>query len=121
MILVFIFSILVAATKGFDADAIVQAACAASATNSHFVSAIRKPCGTGPSCNTICQNAISSMRAIYGNQGSATGSCFQTFHFYYKYSPLTPEQTGSAQFAMYRYGNGCGSTGCGPNFCCCQA
>lgn len=58
--------------KAFDADAIAQAACAAS-TSSGFVSAIRRTCGSGQdSCNTICSNAISSMRAIYGIQGSAT-------------------------------------------------
>lgn len=58
--------------KAYDADAIAQAACAASASGG-FVSAIRRTCGSGQaSCATICSNAISSMRAIYGNQGSAT-------------------------------------------------
>lgn len=58
--------------KAFDADAIAQAACSAS-TSDGIVSAIRRTCGSGQdSCNTICSNAISSMRAIYGIQGSAT-------------------------------------------------
>ncbi|XP_062591557.1 uncharacterized protein LOC134253054 [Saccostrea cucullata] len=106
---------------GFDAGAIAQAACAGSVSNNHFVSAIRRPCGIGPSCNTLCRNAIGSMRDIYGNQGSRTGRCFQAFHFYYKYSPQNPQSTGTAQMAMYRYGNGFNWTSCGPNFCCCQA
>eukprot|EP00105_Crassostrea_gigas_P021646 XP_011440852.1 PREDICTED: uncharacterized protein LOC105337689 [Crassostrea gigas] len=105
----------------FDADAIAQAACAASSPGG-FVSAIRRTCsGTQASCNTICSNAISGMRAIYGNQGSTTGTCFQAFHFYYKHATLKPEEKGKALLAMHRYRDGCNSTSCGPNFCCCKA
>eukprot|EP00105_Crassostrea_gigas_P021645 XP_011440851.1 PREDICTED: uncharacterized protein LOC109617054 [Crassostrea gigas] len=117
-----ILSVVFAETYAYDADAIVQAACAASSTGG-FVSAIRRTCGgTQATCDAICGSAISGMRDIYGNQGSTTGTCFEAFHFYYKHATLTPEEKGKALMAMHRYGvSGCQSTGCGPNFCCCKA
>ena len=64
--------------KGFDADAIAQAACAGSSAGG-FVAAIRRNCGTGkPTCDSICQNAITGMRAIYGQQGSERYLMFRT-------------------------------------------
>nr|XP_034307859.1 uncharacterized protein LOC105337688 isoform X2 [Crassostrea gigas] len=72
-----LFGVMFAAITAFDADAIAQAACSAS-TSDGIVSAIRRTCGSGQdSCNTICSNAISSMRAIYGIQGSATAALFK--------------------------------------------
>lgn len=76
--------------KAYDADAIVQAACAASSSGG-FVSAIRRTCGgTQATCDAICGSAISGMRDIYGNQGSttyvstylhSTGKGFNIFYF----------------------------------------
>lgn len=76
--------------KAYDADAIVQAAYAASSTGG-FVSAIRRTCGgTQATCDAICGSAISGMRDIYGNQGSttyvstylhSTGKGFNIFYF----------------------------------------
>ncbi|XP_022311859.2 uncharacterized protein LOC111117071 [Crassostrea virginica] len=118
----FILSLAVVVSHGFDADAIVQAACAGSSSGG-FVAAIRRNCGTDkPTCDSICQNAITGMRAIYGQQGSASSTCFEAFHFYYKHATLSPDDKGKALMAMYRYGtSGCQSTSCGPNFCCCKA
>lgn len=67
--------------KAYDADAIVQAACAASSTGG-FVSAIRRTCGgTQATCDAICGSAISGMRDIYGNQGSTTYVSINLFVF----------------------------------------
>lgn len=67
--------------KAYDADAIVQAACAASSSGG-FVSAIRRTCGgTQATCDAICGSAISGMRDIYGNQGSTTYVSINLFAF----------------------------------------
>ena len=63
--------------KRYDADAIAQAACAGSSPGG-FVAAVRRDCGVNkPTCSTVCQNAITGMRAIYGEQGSARYSLFK--------------------------------------------
>lgn len=67
--------------KAYDADAIVQAAYAASSTGG-FVSAIRRTCGgTQATCDAICGSAISGMRDIYGKQGSTTYVSINLFVF----------------------------------------
>eukprot|EP00105_Crassostrea_gigas_P021638 XP_011440842.1 PREDICTED: uncharacterized protein LOC105337683 isoform X3 [Crassostrea gigas] len=118
---IFTFSVLLAITTALTDDEIAQAACVAIAP-SGFVSAIRKPCNrNNPSCNTLCRDAACSMRKIYGNQGSTSGTCFQTFHIYGRRNTLKNSDMGKAHMAIYKIGNGCGNTNCGPNFCCCKA
>nr|XP_022304794.1 uncharacterized protein LOC111111892 [Crassostrea virginica]XP_022304795.1 uncharacterized protein LOC111111893 [Crassostrea virginica] len=118
----FIFSLAFVFNYGYDADAIAQAACAGRSPGG-FVAAVRRDCGVNkPTCSTVCQNAITGMRAIYGQQGSTSSTCFEAFHFYYKHATLTPDEKGKPLMAMYRYGiGGCQHTSCGPNFCCCRA
>ena len=52
-----------------------------------------------------------------------SGTCFETFHLYVTRKTLKNGETGKATIAIQRYGrNSCRSaTGCGPNFCCCNA
>lgn len=67
--------------KAYDADAIVQAAYAASSTGV-FVSANRRTCGgTQATCDAICGSAISGMRDTYGKQGSTTYVSINLFVF----------------------------------------
>ncbi|XP_061186572.1 uncharacterized protein LOC133194685 [Saccostrea echinata] len=106
----------------FDTDAIAQASCAGTAPEGHFVAAIRRDCGENKlSCDTICNSGTTSMRNIYGNQGSVKAACFGSYHIYQKRIALKPEDKGRAGMAMHKYKNGCSQTGCGPNYCCCRA
>ncbi|XP_055996632.1 uncharacterized protein LOC130046927 [Ostrea edulis] len=119
-----LLGIFVAFTKvinGHYADHIAQASCAASFSGG-FVSAIRRDCESKKTCATICREGISSMRAIYGNQGSSTATCFNAFHFYYGHPNLHPKTRGRSFMAMYPYGpRACHSAFCDPNVCCYRA
>ncbi|XP_022330046.2 uncharacterized protein LOC111128609 [Crassostrea virginica] len=121
-----VFCVLFVITIGLSDDEMMQAACAAVGPSSGFISAVRRRTCHGSndeSCETICRYATCSMRNIYGNQGSTSGTCFEAFHLYQKRNTLKNGETGKAAIAILRYGKpSCKSrTVCGPNYCCCRA
>ncbi|XP_061174571.1 uncharacterized protein LOC133183654 [Saccostrea echinata] len=101
-------------------DIVVQAACAASYLGG-FVSAIRRTCSNeASSCDVVCRDATSQMKAKMGNQGRKQATCVQSFHFYGSDQNLVPGVPLKVNRIMYRYdSNGCSKQFCGPNFCCC--
>lgn len=101
-------------------DIVVQAACAASYRGG-FVSAVRRTCSNeASSCEVVCREATSQMKAKMGNQGGKQAQCVQTFHFYGLNGNLAPGVPGKVNRIMYRYdSSACSKQFCGPNFCCC--
>ncbi|XP_013384640.1 uncharacterized protein LOC106154730 [Lingula anatina] len=91
-------------------DEIAQAACTGVMTVDGTVYAVRRYCVASgqPICSTVCTN-----------QGL---TCFEALHVYPNQPRLSEthgEAVGEVGPWVHRYGS-CGSTHCGPNYCCCR-
>jgi len=103
-------------------DEIAMSSCTAlSATHGHagHIAAVRRTCGSGPSCDEVCKGA--------GTTPNYKGpwKCFETLHVYKRVANELRDNydsyvdSGKVGLYVYRYNGSCGSRYCGPNYCCC--
>ncbi|WAR29961.1 hypothetical protein MAR_003529 [Mya arenaria] len=110
-------------------DVMAQSYCAARVPGAEWVFALRRNCTMAPDCNTMCNNAKTSILSAISNQRTST-ACFDAFNVIKDHPILSPNSgndqpdSGQVNLGSYSYGtSGCTwpANKCGPNYCCCKA
>lgn len=82
-----------------------------------WVYAIRRDCTSSSyrTCNDICMSP--KVKEQDADLAHAEGHCFGAFRVYHDRPIINKDEMLGPETFVY---NGCATTGCGPNYCCCQ-